>query len=114
MASLDDILGQFHITSADVTMWIEEGWIEPERTDDTFVFDDSDTARVGLILELKRDLEIDESAISVVLSLLDQLHAARAALKRVAAAVAELPPETRDRLTIVLGEHALSDGDKSP
>jgi chaperone modulatory protein CbpM len=114
MATLDDILSQFELSRADVTMWIEEGWIEPERKDDTFVFDEADTARVGLILEFKRDLEIDDSAIPVVLSLLDQLHAARAALTRIAAAVAELPPETRDRLTIVLGEHALADSDKSP
>jgi len=114
MPTLDDILGQFQISRTEVTMWIEEGWIEPEREGESFVFDDADTARVGLILELRRDLEIDESAIPVVLSLLDQLHAARAALKKIAAAVAELPPETRDRLTGVLGEHAISDGDEQP
>lgn len=113
MSTLDDILGQFQLSRTEVTMWIDEGWIDPERSGDTFVFDEADTARVGLILELRRDLEIDESAIPVVLSLLDQLHAARAALKRIAAAVAELPPETRSRLTVVLGEHAISDPDES-
>jgi chaperone modulatory protein CbpM len=114
MATLDDILGQFHLSHTEVTMWIEEGWIEPEPSGDSFVFDEADAARVGLILELRRDLEIDESAIPVVLSLLDQLHAARAALKRIAAAIAELPPETRDRLTVVLGEHAVSEQDETP
>jgi chaperone modulatory protein CbpM len=114
MPTLDDILGQFQISRTEVTTWIEEGWIEPERDGESFVFDDADTARVGLIIELRRDLEIDESAIPVVLSLLDQLHAARAALKQIAAAIAELPPETRDRLTAVLGDHAISDGDEQP
>jgi chaperone modulatory protein CbpM len=97
------------LTRADVTTWIEEGWIEPHAEDDTYVFDESDTARIGLIVELRRDLEIDDSAIPVVLSLLDQLHAARSALKRITAAIADLPPDARDRLTAVLGEHASQD-----
>lgn len=114
MATIDDILGQFQVSRTDVTMWIDEGWIEPQRSGDTFLFDEADTARVGLILELRRDLEIDDSAIPVVLSLLDQLHAARAALKRVAAAVAELPPDLRERLTAELGEHAIPQESESP
>jgi chaperone modulatory protein CbpM len=106
MASLDDILTRFQLTHAEVTMWVEEGWIEPDREGDAFVFDEADVARIGLIVDLRRDLEIDESAMPVVLSLLDQLHAARAALKRITAAIAELPPEFRERLSAVLGEHA--------
>jgi chaperone modulatory protein CbpM len=114
MANLDDILGRFQLSRTEVTMWIEEGWIEPEPSGDTFVFDEADAARIGLILELRRDLEIDDSAIPVVLSLLDQLHAARAALQRIATAISELPPETRDRLTAVLGEHAIPEQDEAP
>jgi chaperone modulatory protein CbpM len=111
MATFDEILTQFDITRAEVTTWIDEGWIEPKAEDETYVFDESDAARIGLIVELRRDLEIDDSAIPVVLSLLDQLHAARTALKRIAAAIADLPPESRDRLTAVLGEHASQDAD---
>jgi chaperone modulatory protein CbpM len=111
MATFDEIITRFEITRADVTSWIEEGLIEPKGEADTYDFDETDTARIGLIVELRRDLEIDDSAIPVVLSLLDQLHAARAALKRIAAAIAELPPETRERLTAVLGEHASHDAD---
>ncbi len=106
MTTFDEILTRFELSRGDVTMWIEEGWIEPRAEGDTYVFDETDTARIGLIIELRRDLEIDDSAIPVVLSLLDQLHAARAALKHIAAAIAELPPETRDHLTAILGEHA--------
>jgi chaperone modulatory protein CbpM len=113
MATFDDILARFELSRTDVTMWIEEGWIEPQRDGEAFVFDEADTARVGLIVELKRDLEIDESAMPVVLSLLDQLHAARGALKRIASAIAELPPETRDRLSMVLGEHAIIDDESA-
>ena len=113
MATFDEILVRFELARTDVTMWIEEGWIEPQRDGEAFVFDDADTARVGLIVKLKRDLEIDESAMPVVLSLLDQLHAARGALKRIASAIAELPPETRDRLSIVLGEHAIIDDESA-
>lgn len=116
MANLDDILTRFQLTHAEVTMWVEEGWVEPDREGDGFVFGEEDVARIGLIVDLRRDLEIDESAMPVVLSLLDQLHAARAALKRIAAAISELPPDLRDRLTAVLGEHGADsgDGDEGP
>src|SRR5574337_201829 len=106
MTSLDDILTRFDLTHAEVTMWVEEGWIEPDREGDDFIFDEEDVARIGLIVDLRRDLEIDESAMPVVLSLLDQLHAARAALKRITGAIAELPPDIRDRLSAILGDHA--------
>ena len=113
MATLEEIVTRFEITQTEISMWIEEGWVEPQREGTSFVFDESDTARVGLILELKRDLEIDESAMPVVLSLLDQLHAARAALKRITGAIGELPPDIRDRLSAILGDHAIID-DEGP
>lgn len=114
MANLDEILTRFELTREELTMWVEEGWIEPEREDASFVFDEADVARIGLIVDLRRDLEIDESAMPVVLSLLDQLHAARAALKRIAAAISELPPDLRERLTAVLGEHGESGETDNP
>jgi chaperone modulatory protein CbpM len=113
MATFDEILVRFELTRTDVTMWIEEGWVEPQREGETYVFDDADATRIGLIVDLRRDLEIDESAMPVVLSLLDQLHAARAALKRITSALADLPPDIRERLSAVLGEHAITDVDEA-
>ena len=75
--------------------WIGERWVLPERSEGTYVFQEIDIARVRLIVELRRDLAIDDEAMPVVLGLLDQVYALRRRLKGMAAALAALPPEAR-------------------
>jgi chaperone modulatory protein CbpM len=55
------------------------------------MFTAADRARLRMIAEFERDLAIDEEAMPVVLDLLDRLYAARARLRSVMRAVAELP-----------------------
>lgn len=57
--------------------WIAEDWVRPERQGDMLMFHDIDVARVRLLVELRDDLHLDEDALPVVLSLVDQLYAAR-------------------------------------
>jgi chaperone modulatory protein CbpM len=76
--------------------WIVEQWVLPESGAAGYVFHEVDVARVRLIVEMKRELAIDEEAIPVVLRLLDQLYALRRRLKAVTAALDTLPPELRD------------------
>ena len=54
--------------------WIAEDWVRPDRRDGDYAFGDIDVARVRLILELRDQLDVNESALPVVLSLLDQLY----------------------------------------
>ncbi|WP_458094929.1 chaperone modulator CbpM [Roseomonas sp. WA12] len=72
--------------------WIAQGWIRPERQAGRPVFQEIDIARCRLILELREELEVNESAIPVVLSLLDQLHRTRRQLRRVVAALETTRP----------------------
>jgi hypothetical protein len=48
-----------------------------------------------LIRELRQEFLVNDDALEVVLSLLDQLYATRRVLKRVEEAVAALPEATR-------------------
>ncbi|MEM7059941.1 MAG: chaperone modulator CbpM [Pseudomonadota bacterium] len=53
---------------------IREAWITPARSKKGHVFDDVDLARLRLISELADDLLIDDNAMPIVLSLIDQIH----------------------------------------
>jgi chaperone modulatory protein CbpM len=68
------------------------------------VFRRIDLARLQLLCDLADDLELDEAALGVVVTLIDQLHAARQDLLAIARAVAAEPPDVRARIgSAVLG-----------
>lgn len=75
--------------------WIDQGWIVPHRQQDVVHFDDSDVARVRLIVELHYELRIEEDSLSVVLSLLDQLYGTRRSLSALTLAVNAQPEDVR-------------------
>jgi chaperone modulatory protein CbpM len=78
--------------------WVEEGWVRPHRRAPEFVFAEIDVARVRLIHELRVDLEIDDAAIPIVLSLIDQLYGLRRELRLLSRAVQEQPEEGRQAI----------------
>jgi chaperone modulatory protein CbpM len=65
------------LTPEDLVHWIEEGHVRPDAMEGRLVFRDIDVARVRLILELRDTLAVNEEALPVVLSLLDQVYALR-------------------------------------
>jgi chaperone modulatory protein CbpM len=62
----------------ELNRFVTEGWVAPETEDR---FGEADLARVQLIVELRRDLAIDDEAIPLVLSLLDQVYTLRRQLR---------------------------------
>jgi len=66
------------------------------------VFRQIDLARLQLLCDLADDLELDEAALGVIISLIDQLHAARRDLRAIARAVEQEPPEVRTRIGAAL------------
>ena len=78
----------------------QEGWQEDWQEDwqEGWRFDEADAARVKLIVELKRDLEVNEEALPVVLNLLDQLYGLHQVLDDIRTAVDGLPPSLRREL----------------
>ncbi|MFC0409263.1 hypothetical protein [Roseomonas elaeocarpi] len=74
--------------------WIASDWVRPSREGGETLFRAVDVARLGLILELRDELELGEPAIPVVLSLVDQLHDSRRQMRRLRDALGELPEES--------------------
>lgn len=75
--------------------FIEGAFVKPQRSAKGYVFRQIDIARLELLCDLSLDLGFDETALGVVISLIDQLHAARQDLALMAKAVDQLPADVR-------------------
>lgn len=102
MFSLQQVVTEVGVTETDLQLWIEQRWVLPHKREDGFVFDDVDMARARLIRELRVDLMVNEEAIPVVLSLLDQVHALRRALTRVNSAIDMASPGAKAEIANLL------------
>jgi len=90
------------LTRHQLVGFVEGNFVRPERGDDGYVFRRVDIARLELLCDLSLELEFDETALGVVLSLIDQLHAARQDLAAMAQAVNALPDELRAHIVAAL------------
>jgi|SRR5687768_1104075 chaperone modulatory protein CbpM len=89
MIRADDLVEQIAaLQRSDLEAWIGEGLVSPQPEAGTLVFSDMECARVRLICTLRYELEIEAEALSVVLSLVDQLYDTRQRLLSLTAAVA--------------------------
>ena len=99
MLTLEQVRAELHLDDErELFAWIERRWVLPARGDQGYLFDDVDLARAKLICELRDDLSIDEEALPVVLSLLDQLYALRRAMRHVQSAIEAAPPDARQAI----------------
>lgn len=80
MITWDELVRLAGCSHDELNRFVAEGWIAPEAGDG---FGEADLARVQLILELRRDLAIDDEAMPLVLSLLDQVYTLRRQLRLV-------------------------------
>lgn len=76
--------------------------VVPLHTEAGPVFRTIDIARLRLLCELSDDLDLDDAALSIVMSLIDQLHAARFALRAVALAMVNESDVVRARVGAAL------------
>ena len=98
MASIEDILRLHRLERVELDAWIEQRWIRPQARGAELVFDEVDEARVALIVELRSAFMVNDEALGVVLSLLDQLYAARRILKSVEDVLEALPEPVREEI----------------
>ncbi len=88
----------------EVEQWVARAWVRPDGAPGQYLFHPIDEARARLILEL-RELHVGDDALPLVLSLLDQLYAARRHMRRVRDAIAlGADPGLRDELARLLRE----------
>jgi chaperone modulatory protein CbpM len=93
----------------DLRRWIDNAWVRPDGEPPHYQFQDIDVARLRLIVELRDDLGLDEAAMPVVLSLLDQLYETRRQMRRLCAVLeSAVPDDLRLRILDGLGGGAVS------
>lgn len=90
------------LPAQELTGWVERGWVRPEGDPPAWVFQEIDVARVRLIHDLRRAMDVSEDAVPMVLQLLDQVYELRAQLKAVLRAVESQPPEVREAIRAAL------------
>ncbi|AML52893.1 chaperone modulator CbpM [Falsihalocynthiibacter arcticus] len=56
---------------------VQEAWVAPATGQSGPLFDDLDLARLQLIADLNEDMEVNDEALPIILSLIDQLNANR-------------------------------------
>ena len=83
------------LDEAELGRWVEASWVHARGRAGAWEFEAVDVARIRLIHTLRTEMEIDEPAMPVVLSLLDQLYELRRNAARLNTALAELPPNAR-------------------
>lgn len=103
MTALAEIAQTYGVSATDLTLWIEQRWVLPLRQNSDYVFGEADLARIGMIVELRRDVGIDDEAMPVVLNLLDQLYGMRRHVRRLITALDALPADQREAVLRALG-----------
>lgn len=81
--------------------WVASGWVQPGGGDG---FTEVDVARLEFLCTLTDDLALDDEALPVVLSLVDQLHGVRHALRGLIEAVEQQPETVREEIARALRE----------
>jgi len=94
MISIDVVIGQVSgLTRQDLERWILNQWVRPDDLNGGYVFREIDVARVRLIQELRDEFQINEDALPVVLSLLDQLYTQRRRMRELYSALRRTAPD---------------------
>lgn len=103
--SEDDVVTTVtRLTRRQLVRFIEVEFVKPQRANDGYVFRQIDIARLELLCDLSLDLDLDETGLGVVISLIDQLHAARQDLAVMAQAIDQLPAQERASVLALLGQ----------
>ena len=84
--------------------YIRAGVVVPVQSETGPLFRELDLARLHLVVDLTEGYHLDEEALGLVMSLVDQLHGLRGDMRAMLDAVAREPTETRMRLKAAIRE----------
>ena len=95
------------VPRTELTLWIERCWVRADRQPGgDWLFTEMDVARARLLAELRVTFEIEEGAMPLVLSLIDQLYDARRTVRALLAALEEQPAEVRQAVLAAARDRA--------
>ena len=90
----------------DLDRWIGNEWVRPDGATGHYEFREIDVARVRLIQELRDELQVNEAALPIVLSLLDQLYDMRRRMRELGTGLGHtMPEDARQELAAYLSEY---------
>ena len=82
----------------DPVRWIDNRGGVPDENGGAWLFREVDIARVELIRDIRRDFAIDDEAMPLVLSLVDQVYSLRRQLRRLCDALEAQPADIREAI----------------
>jgi len=88
-----------------LAVWIEQGWLVPDKTGPEPQFRDADFARGRLIVEMTRDMGVNEAGVDLVMELVDQLHSLRRTMRDLMAALGQQDEETQFKILRSVGRN---------
>jgi len=83
------------MSSSSLKICISQSWVTPAQATEGAMFDELDVARLRLIAELRRDMGVNDDAVPIILSLIDQLNAAQRRLRALDRAIGQDPDRRR-------------------
>jgi chaperone modulatory protein CbpM len=90
------------LTEIRLSAYIEAEAVTPAQSESGPLFDRADLARLDLLCELDDLYDLGPDGLAVLISVLDQLHSARADRKALLDAISAEPPEVRARIAAAL------------
>ena len=86
------------LTRTQLLSFVEAQIIVPLHTQNGVVFRQVDLVRMELLCELTEHFNLNDDALSIIISLIDQLHGTRGELECILQAIKEEPADVRKRL----------------
>lgn len=78
MMTEDEVLAKVQgLSERRLRICVQESWVAPAVGTEGHLFDDLDIARLQLIAELNEIMNVNDEAVPIILSLIDQLNATR-------------------------------------
>lgn len=86
------------LTRSQLTTFIKAEIVTPVQTESGPAFREIDRARLELLCDLTEEFDLNEDALGMIMSLLDQLHTVRNDLRKVLSAIEQEPSDIRRRI----------------
>ncbi|MBS9716467.1 hypothetical protein ACFFUT_15710 [Pseudohalocynthiibacter aestuariivivens] len=95
----DAIATVARLTHTQLLSFVKARIVTPMQSESGPVYRQIDLVRMELLCELSEQFELDDDALGVVISLIDQLHGVRAELRAFVDAIASEPADVRERIS---------------
>jgi chaperone modulatory protein CbpM len=97
--SEDDVVASVtRLTRKQLVSFVQARVVTPKHSVKGPVYHQMDIVRLELLCELSEQFDLQDEALGVVISLIDQLHGVRGELRTVVDAIASEPDDVQDRI----------------